>query len=126
MGCGFTGKILFEARIKVWGTSVKRRLRAHYKYTPPWPFFDPKTGSEKSEHSELMLELEMQDCEGSRGRRRDTSWIAAHAFFNVLNARALDRLTEQVDVDARIQDHERRRAAQPPDPPCADELPDIA
>ena len=124
MSCEFTGMILFEARIKVWGTSVKRRLRAHYKYTPPWPFFDPKTGSEKSEHSELMLELEIQDSEGFRGRRRDTSWIAAHAFFNVLNARALDRLTEQVDVDARIQDHERRRKTQAPDAPPSDDLSD--
>jgi hypothetical protein len=37
----------------------------------------------------------------------------------------LDKLEKQIDNEARIQDRERRRAAQALDPPPSGDLPDV-
>jgi hypothetical protein len=46
-------------------------------------------------------------------------------FSGALSPHVVDKLEELIDNAARIQDRERRRAAQPPDPAPADDLPDI-
>ena len=124
----FAGSIVFEARIKVLGVSAKRVLRANYEYTPPWPFFDAETGSEISAPSKLVLDLEAWVRPGTPEAREEdgANWISAPSllFSGALSARAVDKLKELIDNEARIQDRERRRAAQPPDPPPADDLPD--
>ena len=113
----------------VLGVSTRRLLRANYEYTPPWPFFDPETATEISAPSRLVLDLEARVRPGTPEAREEdgVAWISAPTllFSGALSPRVVDKLEELIDNEARLQDRERRRAAQPPDPPPADDLPDI-
>ena len=51
MPYAFFGVIPMEIEIRVLGTLAKRKLRAIYSYTPPWPFFDPETKTESQRRS---------------------------------------------------------------------------
>jgi hypothetical protein len=129
MDCPFAGSILFEAKIRVLGVAAKRVLRANYEYTPPWPFFDPETATEVSAPSKLVLDLEAWVRPGTPEAREENgaNWLSAPFLLwtRALSPRVVDKLEELIDNEARIQDRERRRAVQAPDPPPADDLPDI-
>jgi hypothetical protein len=110
----FSGVIPMEIEIRMLGVVAKRRLRAIYDYTPPWPFFDPKTRTEQTASPSLAIALEVWTLPGVLVaiEDREPNWVPVNQLlrWGVLTSRAHDRLGKLIDLDARVQDHRRRRS----------------
>jgi len=120
----FTGTIEFSVHLKLLGTTLMRRLRVTYEYTPKWPFFDPMIETETTEMEKLRLDLEIlakpqaDGPLGSKSIRREPNWSSANQLLRsgLLNSRVYERIDAWIDGEARAQDLERRQKAQSPDP----------
>jgi len=119
MSNAFAGTIVFEARLRLLGVTIKRELRAYYEYTPPWPYFDPETGKEMTELEESKVGLEILARPRAEKHLRQSGgslepyWTRANDLVasGVFNLRIWDRLDAMIDADARVQDLERRQKA---------------
>jgi hypothetical protein len=113
MPYAFFGIIPMEIEIRVLGTLAKRKLRAIYSYTPPWPFFDPETKTEKSAPFHLGVSLKALTQPGLRVaiEDREPDWVPVDQLleWGVLSSRAHDKLDKLIDADARLQDRRRRK-----------------
>ena len=113
----FNGAVIFDVQLKLLGTTVKRRLRFTYEYTPEWPFFDPETGTEKTADEAMSLGLEIEVKPRTmgwiwpKGDQLAPYWKAVNEMLEpgILNGRIYDRLDALIDVDARARDLERRQ-----------------
>jgi len=121
MKYAFTGSVVFEARLRLLGSTITRQLRANYQYTPPWPHLDPETGSEVThlEGSTVGLEILARPRAERRLMQRpapgEPYWANANDLVasGVFNRRIWDRLDAMIDADAHLQDFERRQKANP-------------
>ena len=126
----FTGTITFDAQLKLLGTTVKRRMRAIYGYTPEWPFIDPETGTEKTDDEAISVGLEVfakprtEGMLGLKAAQRQPYWAEVNNLLKVgvLNRRVYERIDARIDAEARAQDLERRQKPDPTKPPLPNSL----
>jgi len=116
MGYRFNGAVTFDAQLKLFGVTVKRRMRVTYGYTPEWAFVDSTTGQEKTEARELKLALEVlarpraEIPASVTASEHEPYWTSANQLlkYGVLNRRIYERLTDLIDGEARVEDLELR------------------
>ena len=113
----FNGSFVVYAQLGFLGATVKRQVRFTFGYTPDWPFFDPVTGTEKTESRALSLNLEVfaRPGPGARPPLKAAYWTSANDLLapGVLNHRVYEELHRVVDEDAQAEDWLRRQGVGP-------------
>jgi hypothetical protein len=125
MSLAFQGAVEFELRLRVFGSSFRRLIRARYSYTPDWPYFDPRSQVEVSAPSECEVDLYFQGARRGFGHEGNPEplpeWHKGTQLIllGIITPANMPRLEALIDTDARYQDECRRHAAFPdryPDP----------
>ena len=121
MKFAFTGEIVVDLHLRLLGASITRQLRANYRYTPSWPYFDVETGQEVVSDPALKLDLEIlarpraEKLAKTTAASREPYWTSASDLLalGVLNRRVYDQLNVMIDSDTHIEDLIRRHKANP-------------
>lgn len=122
---GFEGNVEFDAHFEVLGKTFTRRLRADYRYTPEWEYFDLTkktlyTGTESSGVGLSVLAVpepwsdpltEEEIAAGEEPEEVDPpTWLGSEDLVaeGVLPRAVWDALYELIDREARKEDAKRR------------------
>jgi hypothetical protein len=118
----FTGFVDIHLKLSALGASTTRTIRANYRYTPDWPYFDPTTELETTSPSSVIeIDFQFQLLPPKHGFRGlsispdDPCWIDGGPIVLLATAskRASAKLDAIIDADAHWQDMDRRHQADP-------------
>src|SRR5262245_61735151 len=108
----FRGVVEFKLSMRALGHGVHRKVRVIYAYTPPWPFYDLKTGTETTFEMAMSLGLDLLAL-GSQDKNRTDKTDAHHRYWTPVNqllaigvfrSAIYENLLQLIDADAREQD----------------------
>jgi hypothetical protein len=113
----FRGEIEFDLGFEMCGEKFTRLAKIVYAHTPDWPFFDPKSNSERKEvlassyHIELFVPPE-ESADNKLTSDRESHWMHFEALMpdGVMPTSVLNAIADAIDETCQKQDAERRRA----------------
>jgi len=114
----FQGSVEFDLRLALFGKSVTRRARIIYDFTPLWPYFDTRNGTELRGQPNFEFNIEilaLPRAEAPPGHPRNDptmkpTWVRADALMElgVLNRPIMASMYDKVDADVRRRDAQNR------------------
>jgi hypothetical protein len=125
----FTGSIDFKLAIGAFDVRVLRKARLTYAYTPAWPYYDVRSGKERT--GEFQLEVGLSILALPRSDRSRTSDIPAKRHWaplgqllaiGILSTRVHHQLRCRVDAEARDADRRNRVRAGWPVPALPEQI----
>ena len=125
----FTGSIDFKLAIGAFDVRVLRKARITYAYMPAWPYYDVRSGTERS--GDFQLEVALSILALARSNRSRNSDIPATRYWapvsqlltiGILSTRVHDRLRCRVDAEARDADRSNRLRAGWPGPDLPEQI----
>lgn len=126
----FLGTIEFKLAFSAFDERVTRKARAIYTYTPPWPYYHPRSRRERTGHHQLDLGLTLlavPRADRNRTARPPTNepyWVPLGQLLTVgvLRTKVYDQLRARVDAEALEIDRRNRIAAGLPVPPLPEQI----
>jgi hypothetical protein len=129
----FTGTFEFDIKFDILGQRVLRRMRANYRVTPDWEYYDLKRsalhkgrGASSSIGFEILtvpsedhFESEARDGDDVEGETdhgspdEDSDWVPFEAFGGegILPYEVWDAIDDGIEARCKAEDAERRRQA---------------
>jgi hypothetical protein len=117
---GFRGEIEFDWAVAFLGQSVTRRARVVYSHTPDWEYFDllknsPFKGWDSSSYRIEMQAVPTETWDGDGEPILGTPyWVSLEDItqHDVLPNAFWDAVMDAIDAKCKVEDAERRTAAQ--------------
>jgi hypothetical protein len=125
----FTGSIDFKLAIGAFDVRVLRKARVSYTYTPAWPYYDGRSGKERS--GDFQLDVGLSVLALPRSDRSQTSDIPGKRYWaplgqlltiGILSTRVHHQLLCRVDAEARDADRRHRLRAGWPAPDLPEQI----
>lgn len=126
----FTGSIEFKLTIRAFDSSMIRRAKVNYFYTPTWLYYHPPSRAECSGDGHLDFGLSLLAVPRADRNRQCTPpskmpyWVPVSQLLTagVLRKKVYDELRSRIDAEARDLDRSNRVTAGLPVPPVPEQI----
>jgi len=115
---GFEGTFEFDMTLEVLGQRITRRVRAVFRHTPGWEYYDLNNqalfvGAESTAYSLELQAVPEEFHEDGTWTEGKPEWMATEDLIKggVLSLDVRDEIIQGIDKQCRAEDAERRRAA---------------